>query len=177
MTRFRYKFDKDLYYAGLAYPIAEMHGNPVYEENTTTKEPFWKDGFIPRFDLVLNNWKMEPRDNRQRIMDVEKEVSNNLMLRFTEEIRLQNADLIYKYSKALDNDLQKMLDHKERFLSEYLHKKFEIINERLIDAQKSRNNFATILNEQIEDSRKYLSPVRTLIKKLITKFILLFDRV
>jgi hypothetical protein len=61
MKNYRYAFDRDGYYLGLCRPIETNKTTelPVYPEYSTDVEPYWKDGFVSKYDFTLNRYLKE----------------------------------------------------------------------------------------------------------------------
>lgn len=177
--RYRFKFDQDGYYAGLAYPIEETTLGPVYEPNTSEIEPFWKDGFNPRFDFKLNYWILEPKAEKSQRLAVEREIIADLETRLAERHQVLKDHLTALLCELLTT--QKRVSHVEFVLEESnyeLRKDFakEIASTREaiianIDANALSLSKQVVitedsLTERIKIAIRYLTPIRQFFIKL-----------
>lgn len=146
---FRYAFDRDGYYAGLVR-ADRATGLPVFPPYSTDQEPYWKEGFRPRFNFDLNSWTLEPRGEKELRLAVEKEILQKFSDRVCSRISDSEAkwDLIIgsvletvrKHSALTDDyvekvflQLQDWLELKYRIQNNLVSEKFRIIDERITD--------------------------------------------
>lgn len=154
MKLYRYAFDKDGYYAGLAYPIQTIKDHHIWANNTTDIEPFWKDGFLPRYDLKHNNWVLEPRDEKSHRMQVEKEILSKL-----QEHIDQRFDSLKDYLFEAHKDILE-IQSQISWIEEKQASIIPIFDNKYFHLERKLNNLEDRLFNRIDSIEKILKVVQ-----------------
>lgn len=174
---FRYGFDQHGYYSGLARPTHQELETPIFTKFSTSTEPTFRDGYIPKFDTTENRWI--------NILISEKPV-HELLERCMEKFKNESEILHYKnidshISISLDesiktrNSITTEMKHIEKqldFLNQNFLVRFNNLDIRVINFE-NRMNQSNILSEietvksQLQILQNFLlTPKPTILQKL-----------
>jgi len=156
--RFRYAFDDMGYYMGLTYPINESAiGTPLYIPNSTAQEPFWKDGYIPRWDFHFKNWTLEKRGQKIERQNLEDELTEKIVNKIISQSKFDTNFIVNKISdqillnNQIDNNNYTSLTQQIEKLTERIERSFvhhfSMFQETVDSIYKRQIEILTILNK------------------------------
>lgn len=150
--RFRYSFDDLGYYLGLCYPIDESAlQTPIYQPNSTDQEPFWKDGYIPRYDFQFKNWTLEKRGQKEVRQTLEDELTEKIVNKLVDQISRTQYVLETKIndrSKMISDEIyesNKITDKKDRFLQSLIIEQGSMVQDQISLLHKNLLQIAILL--------------------------------
>lgn len=113
--RYRYSFDDLGYYMGLCYPLEESAlQTPIFPPNSTEQEPFWKDGYIPRYDFHFKNWILEKRGQKEVRQTIEDELTEKIINKIFE--KLESIHHVSEYSfQVFSKNIFNKFENQNRF--------------------------------------------------------------
>lgn len=155
MKAYRYGFNEDGYYTGLVYSTKDQAtGEPIFPINCTDREPYWKDGYYPKFDFTTMNWGLEPRHERHIRLAVEAQILSKMKLEIYEYFNEQIEKLRYDLSQSIIQNRYDLCKYCNDLFKENLHislKNLNLLNEHItnlskIDADESKQHLGQIMS-------------------------------